>query len=83
MIPFGTWVVHVEDICDECKSMKASKFGVVEDEMRVVVSCGCPDCMFSQEWQQAYFTGRTISTTASVNALIDMLATIISERRES
>ena len=83
MIPFNAWIIHVEDICEECRSMKASKFGMIEDEMRVVVSCGCEDCLFSQEWQTAYLTGQTISTTASVNAMIDMLASIISERKDS
>lgn len=83
MIPFNAWIIHVEDICQECRSVKASKFGMVGDEMRVVVSCGCQDCLFSQEWQQACLTGQTISTTASVNDMIDMLASIISERKES
>jgi len=83
MIPFNAWIIHVEDICEECRSMKASKFGIIDDEMRVVVSCGCEDCLFSQEWQTAYLTGNTISTTASVNSMIDMLASIISERKDS
>jgi len=82
MIPFNAWIIHVEDICEECGTMKASKFGMIDDEMRVVVSCGCETCIFGREWMEAYMTGRTIQTTASVNSMIDMLASIISERKE-